>query len=462
MFPGLVQGQTLSQQQTLSPQMQQSLHILQAPLMELSRMVVQELAVNPVLEEDFSKEREESAEDVREESGDREDLWDTYYVQHEGAGAASAAQERQQFIMDSIQSKKPLSEELESQLSLADFSRKDRRIVDQILGGLDEAGYLTVPIEEIAAVVGEETTPLHVEEVLEIVQGQLEPPGLAARNLRECLLLQLGRQGRSESLAAHISDRFLDQLGRRRYAEIAKSLDESLAAVEAAAAEIGRLNPHPGWVLRKETAEIIEPDVFVEIGEEGLEVRLNAQGLPALKISDTYKDLLSESAGQRELQSYLRDHIRSGRFFLKMIEQRNETLLRIARELVIRQEAFFYHGAGHLKPMRMSEVAESVGVHETTVSRAVNGKYLQSPAGIFELKYFFTSGYETEEGEVVSNESVRQAVAEIIQNEPESKPLSDDAIVKVLRGRGVSVARRTIAKYRDQLGILPSHLRRRR
>ncbi|MFV0337615.1 MAG: RNA polymerase factor sigma-54 [Chthoniobacterales bacterium] len=459
---GIGQRQTLSQQQTLSPQMQQSLHILQAPLMELSQMISQELAVNPVLEEDFDRSGGDGDEweEKASETSDAEDLWDTYHSQQADVGAVANAQERQQFLMESIRSKQPLSEELERQLSFADFSEVEKGITKQILGNLDESGYLSVPIEEIAAVSG--VTPLRVEEILEEVQGLLEPAGLAARDLRECLLLQLARRGKSRGVAARILDKYLEQLGRHHYAEIAKSLNESLGAVEAAAEEIGRLNPHPGRILRKETAEIIEPDVFIEYGEEGLEVRLNAEGLPALKISDIYKDMLAESSGQKELQSYLRDHIRSGRFFLKTVEQRNETILRIARELALRQEDFFYNGVGHLKPMKMSEVAAAVGVHETTVSRAVNGKYLQSPVGIFEMKYFFTAGYETEEGKSISNESVRQAVADIIQNEPEKKPLSDDAIAKVLREQGINVARRTIAKYREQLGILPSHLRRRR
>ncbi|MGB8465515.1 MAG: hypothetical protein WCE49_11260, partial [Terrimicrobiaceae bacterium] len=189
-------------------------------------------------------------------------------------------------------------------------------------------------------------------------------------------------------------------------------------------------------------------------------VSLNDDEVPSLRIGDGYKDMLSQSAGDREVRDYLREKIRGGRFFIRCVQQRQHTLLNIAREIVERQRDFFDLGPAHLRPMTMSKVAQAVGVHETTVSRAVSGKYMATPRGLFELKYFFTSGYTTDNGESVSNESVRQAIAEIVRSEDSRHPLSDQDIVAMLSERGLPIARRTVAKYREQLGVLPSHLRK--
>jgi len=454
------QVQTLSQNQTLSPQMQQSLHVLQAPIMELRQLVAQELAINPVLEEEYPSPRQE---DATPEVSERDELWDTYHVQQTlGREETLRARERHQWLLDSRPAAESMLDQIAPQLAFIDLKGVERRVALAVVGNLDDSGYLGMPVEEIAADF--QLTPLQVEDVLQKVQSRLDPPGLAARDLRECLLLQLQRNGQSDSLAAKIVSTHLQELGRKQVAAITKALGHSPTAVQDAVQLIASLDPHPGRIFRQETSEIVTPEVVVERTADGFEVRLNKDELPSLRISTAYKDMLGAAAGGengREVRNYLREKIRSGRFFLRTLEQRSETILHIAESIVQHQPGFFEEGPSHLKPMTMAMVAEAVGVHETTVSRAVSGKYMETPWGIFEMKYFFTSGYQTEGGDEVSNESVRQSITELIDGEPAHKPLSDQQIVKILTGRGLTVARRTIAKYREQLGILPSHLRKR-
>jgi RNA polymerase sigma-54 factor len=299
--------------------------------------------------------------------------------------------------------------------------------------------------------------PLDVERVLEKVQ-QFDPHGVAARNLSECLLLQLKAQGRQHSIETRIVRHHLDELGRKRLGDIAKALHIEIPEVQHAAEAIAKLDPAPGRVYSPDTNQIITPEVIVEHDGEDYTVSLNADEIPRLRISDSYKDMLAGNS--KEVRDYLRDKIRGGNFFIRSIQQRQQTILNIAREIVARQREFFDLGPAHLKPMTMGQVAEAVGVHETTVSRAAAGKFMATPQGIFEMKYFFTHGYTNSDGEGVSNESVRQAIAQIVKEENSNRPYSDQEIVKLLAERGLPVARRTVAKYREQLGILPSNLRK--
>jgi RNA polymerase sigma-54 factor len=464
MKAGLEQYQGLHLQQTLSPQMQQSLFILQAPLLELRQMVSRELVENPVLEEENAGARE-SLEMVNPESGDRApsgslaEAWEPVYEQQR-LSTPKEANERHQFLMDSLTRGQTLGEAVRSQLSFVDWPKEDAPVVDAIVGNLGPNGYLEAREEEIAARL--RRTPLQVEEVLLRVQDVLEPPGLAARNLADCLLIQLRRKGQEDSLAARLIAKFLPQLARRKLAEIAKALGVSLDEVQAAVTLIASLDPNPGREFEGEPNPTIVPEVFVEKDGDDYLVRLNHDELPSLRISNDYKDMLGQNGTMpREAKEYLRDKIRSARFFLRSLEQRGETILAIAREIVARQRDFMEHGPGHLRPMTMSVVAEAVGVHETTVSRAVSGKFMSTPHGVHEMKYFFTAGYVSESGEEISNETVRQTILSLVAGEDPHKPLSDEQIVKHLSQKGLKVARRTIAKYRDQLNILPSHLRKR-
>lgn len=455
---GMEQIQGLALQQTLSPQMQQSLHILQAPLMELRQLVAAELQVNPVLEEEYPASSAEKSSEPAAETGGLSEEWNEYYVQRAASEPWTAeAQERRQHFFDSQTRPPTLQQHLLEQIGRSDMDASQRGIALVIVGNIDDRGYLRASVEEVAYQAG--CLSDDVEPVLEAVQG-LDPAGVAGRNLSECLLLQLRRAGRQYSLESRIVQHYLEDLGRRKFPEIARQLHVSVGDVQKAAESIARLEPRPGRPFSSEDEQTIIPDVVVERDGDSYLVALNNDEMPALRIGDGYKDMLSQSPANREVRDYLRDKIRGGRFFIKCIEQRQHTLLNIAREIVERQREFFDSGPAHLRPMTMSKVAQAVGVHETTVSRAVSGKYMSTPRGIFELKYFFTSGYTTAEGESVSNESVRQAIAEIVKSEDQKKPLSDQDIVAMLAERGLPIARRTVAKYREQLGILPSHLRK--
>jgi RNA polymerase sigma-54 factor len=454
---GMEQIQGLALQQTLSPQMQQSLHILQAPLMELRQLVTAELESNPTLEEE---PRDVSHEPDGEDSRKTElsDQWNEYYAQRATSEPWTAeAQARRQHFFDSQTKAPTLQQHLLEQMNGSDMSAQDSGVALVVIGNIDDQGYLRATTGEIASQAG--CREEEAEKVIEIVQG-FDPAGVGARSLSECLFIQLRRSGRQYSLESRIVQHYLEELSRRKLPEIAKLCHVSLGDVQNAAEAIASLEPRPGRPFSSEEEQTILPDVIVERDGDDYTVSLNDEEIPSLRIGDRYKDMLSQSAADREVRDYLREKIRGGRFFIRCVQQRQHTLLNIAREIVARQRDFFDLGPANLRPMTMSNVAQAVGVHETTVSRAVSGKYLASPRGLFELKYFFTSGYTTSDGESVSNESVRQAIAEIVRAEDARHPLSDQDIVAMLSERGLPIARRTVAKYRDQLGILPSHLRK--
>jgi RNA polymerase sigma-54 factor len=461
---GFEQSLGLSLQQTLSPQMQQSLQLLQAPVLELRNLVEQELQVNPVLEEE-PPEREPETEsgdewddDLREISR-LDDEWRDYMSQS-GAyeGRSAEAQERREFLFSSLHTPKSLQQHLVDQLTLSDLNEEDREVASAIVGNLNEAGLLDVTVPELAGMTN--VWPEQVEKVLREVQS-LDPVGVAARDLRECLLIQLERMGKRESLEARIVNGHLDELLKRRFPEIARRLGVNVQDVQAAADFISTLEPRPARQFSSAVEQVIQPDVIVESdGEGGFLVALNNEHIPMLRISNYYKDLLSEPASRGQVRDYIREKIKGGRFFIKCIQQRQQTILNIAREIIRRQEDFLREGPSGLKPMTMNQVAQAVGVHETTVSRATHGKYMLTPQGIFEMKYFFTPGYQTDTGSDISNESVRRAIVEVVEKEDKRRPLSDQAILEILKERGIPIARRTVAKYREQLDILPSHLRK--
>jgi len=435
--------------------MQQGLQLLQAPVLELRQLVAAELATNPVLEE-IPPETDAGITENEDSRSDTEELWETYYGP-QASPDRKTAEESQQRRMELITAPPSMLEKLAGQLGWIPLEVRDRELALEILGSLDERGYLGTSVKELAA--HHDRTPLETESTLKRLQQYLDPPGLAALDLKECLQIQLERSGEKDSTAWKIVERGLEDLGRRRLAELARNLSVSLKEVEEAAERISRLDPAPGRVLNATEAAIVIPEILVEKDEEGWSVRLAREWLPSLKINQEYKDLLGQ--GDRSTRDYLRERIRSGRFFLRMLEQRASTLLAIAREIVLRQEAFLDEGPQALQPLKMATVAEAVGVHETTVSRAVCGKYMETPRGVYELRYFFTTGLETADGGSVSNESIRTIISELVASESTTKPLSDQEMLNLLSDRGIRVARRTIAKYRDQLGILPSHLRRR-
>lgn len=460
-MPALQQSAQLAQTQVLSPQMRQSLEILQATALELQQMVRQELETNPVLEEERPEDEiaeKDDAEDPdageEDELGQLEDDWSDFSAQ--GAVDPEAEARRMRFL-EGIAPEETLAAHLENQFGRLALDPVQRRIVALLIGNLDENGYLAATPEEVADEAGVETA--EAIEMLRVMQT-MDPPGVGARDLSECLSLQLDRLGQGDGPAKRIVREHLDLLGRKKFSDIASALGVTQEQVREAGALIAGLNPKPGRAFAGEAAQVLAPDVIIErVGDE-YEVSLVRESIPHLRISRTYRDLLGESGGAPEVRGYLRDKIRGGKFLIKSIQQRQQTILAIAREIAARQRPFLEEGVAALVPMTMAQVAEVVGVHETTVSRAIAGKTVATPQGVFEMKFFFTTGYVTAEGAEVSNTSVKDVIAALIRAEDPHKPLSDQQIMDKLKASGLPVARRTVAKYREALGFLPSHLRK--
>jgi len=481
MAQGLYLSQKMALQQMLAPQLQQSLALLQAPLMELQALVNQELEQNPVLEEnpelelaqkepdgEFDAEeypQDPAAPDAEWESQierltqlDQE--WKDYFSETALPSVRHSKddEERRQHMFDSLTTSTSLQEELRDQVRLSDLDASHYDLADMLIGNIDEGGFLKASTNEL--IFSTNAPKETIERVVELIQS-FDPPGVGARDLRECLMLQLERIGKHQSLEYRILDRCFSLLGKRKFPDIARDLGQSLDAVVQAAKRISHLNPRPGGAFRGDTETYVTPEVFITRAEDGeYQISVNNDHIPRIRISNTYKDLLSTSSSATDLKEYIREKIRSGKFLIKSIDQRQQTITKIAHEILRRQRDFFDHGITHLKPMTMMQVAEQVGVHETTVSRAVSGKYLECPQGLFELKFFFTSGIQTASGEDVSNASVKDLINDMVRDENPSKPLSDDQIVKLLMGKEIKIARRTVAKYRGELNILPSHLRK--
>lgn len=480
----------------LSPQLQQSLALLQAPVLELKAMVEMELQQNPVLEEAPGLEPEGEVQDDRDSPGAQADPaeppadtrfdpatekptsepvdqfdaemqrlmhldqeWRDFFSSTQRAGKPSAdEEERRQFMMDSLTTGLSLQEELLDQVRNADLDERQQQVAELIVGNVDEHGYLQSSLAELSFSTGIPLTEL--EEALQTVQT-FQPPGVGARDLRECLLLQLERVGKKESLEYRVLRDHMEALGKRRFPEIARHLGISILDAQALAGRIARLDPRPGRSYSTEPEQYVVPEVTVTRGSDGeFIVSTVNDHLPNLRISNLYKDLLSQTETSGEVRDYVREKIKAGKFLIKSLHQRQSTILNIAQEIVKRQKDFMNQGVAHLKPMTMLQVAEVVGVHETTVSRAVAGKFMTCPQGIFELKYFFTSGLATASGEQISNKSVKTTLAEMIAAEDKAAPLSDEELVTRLKASGTMIARRTVAKYRAELNVLPSHLRR--
>lgn len=468
----------LSQEQrlhmVLAPQLRQSLEMLQAPVLELRAMIRAELDRNPTLEEappaapqveaetDVSEAESAKSLDFRKEFeilARLDDEWKDYFFQQRGNQPFSSEQgERRDYLFDTLTQPESLQEHLLKQLALAGMNESDRALGEVIIGSINDDGYLATPAEELAATSGADIQHLH--DVLAIVKD-FDPPGVGARDLRECLLFQLERIGKTDSLAARIVDGHLEKLGAHKYQEIARALKASPEDVQAAASFISTLEPRPGRAYSAETSPYVTPEVIVRKAEGRYIVYLNDDDLPRLRISKHYRTLMNDEATTKDVRDYIQERVRSSAFLIKSIHQRQNTIYRIAVEIVRVQQDFMEHGITHLRPLTMSEVADAVGLHETTISRAVAAKHMQTPQGVFEMKYFFAPGLKTKDGTVISNKTVKDAIENIVAGEDTATPLSDQDILDILTKRGIHIARRTIAKYRIALKIPPSHMRRR-
>src|SRR5436305_2550276 len=471
---GMQQTQSFALQQVLSPQLQQSMLILQTPLLELRNLVQQEMETNPVLEELPEEARtgeRDEADGSADDNFDNEfqklasldEEWRDYMAQSasyssDGSRSSREAQDKRQFLFDSIPVQETLQQNLVGQLNQSVLSASDRKTAELIIGNIDDNGFLQSTPEEMALNSGIPREDF--EKMLALIQG-FYPAGVGARDLRECLLIQLQRQEKENTLEYKIVSEHMEDLGRRRFPEIARRMGVSVEDVQKAADNIARLNPRPGQVFAAAPQNYVLPDVIVEKVDGEYQITLNNEQIPHLRISNLYKDIIASGNTQSgEVKDYIRDKIRSGKFLIRSIHQRQQTISNIAKQIVSRQGDFLEHGRSHLKPMTMAEVADAVGVHETTVSRAVSGKYMATLQGVFEMKYFFTPGYQTAAGESLSNTSVKEAILDLVKREDGNQPLSDNEIVEILSERGIPIARRTVAKYRSELNILPSHMRR--
>jgi RNA polymerase sigma-54 factor len=486
----------MSLSQVLAPQLLQSLVLLQAPTLELKALVEQELQQNPVLEEISVTEMEQTEANARDGAGANpadpteppadvnydpatekpsKDPADDFQAEFERLTqldqewrdhfsqtnipmrSTEEMEEKRQYMFDSLVASTSLQEVLLEQMRLSDLSPEQYTIAEMIIGNIDDYGYLKATVEELSYSTN---IPVeNIEEVLKIIQT-FHPPGVGARNLQECLLLQLERSARQNTLEYRIVRDYMEALGKRRIPEIARGLGITAEEAQTALSHIAQLEPRPGREFLPDTERFILPEVFVQkVGEEFV-VTVNNEYIPHLRISNTYKDLMAQADSSNEVRDYIRDKIRAGKFLIKSLHQRQQTILNIGKEIVKRQSEFMEKGVAYLKPMTMEQVAEVVGVHETTVSRAVSNKYIETPQGIFEMKYFFTSGIQTVNGEGLSNTSVKDMIADIFRNEAPNKPLADQEVVKMLKDKGIMIARRTVAKYRSELNILPSNLRK--
>jgi RNA polymerase sigma-54 factor len=465
---GMHQSQNLSLQQVLAPQLQQSLLILQAPLLELRNLVQQEMETNPVLEELPNEPESPASTDTAaadqefKEEFDKlaklDEEWRDYMAQSSGYSARSQEdEEKRQFFFDSIVTQETLQQHLMSQLNQQVLNANDRKTAELIIGNIDDNGFLQTTPEEMALNTG--IPQEDFEHILTLIQS-FYPPGVGARNLQECLLIQLKRAGKGNGLEYKIIAEHMPDLGKRRFPEIARRMGVTVEQVQKCANNIAQLEPRPGAIFAEAPKNYVVPDVTVEKINGEYQIILNGEQIPHLRISNTYKDIMAKEGNGNEVKDYIRDKIRSGKFLIKSIHQRQQTISNIAHQIVSRQREFFEHGSSQLKPMTMVQIADAVGVHETTVSRAISGKYMATPQGVYEMKYFFTPGYQTSSGESMSNTSVKEAILDLVKNEDGNAPLSDKEIVEILSKRGIPIARRTVAKYRTELNILPSNMRR--
>ncbi len=488
--PGFSQQfhQRQSQQLVLAPQLRQSLKILQVAALDLRLVIQEELQSNPTIEElpmegvSLEKERQDSDEqrsdsdagtdtagntERREEMdfskefeilGKLDDDWRDYMSQAGGTQQyTSEDAEKRQHFFDSLVSEVSLPEYLIRQAEMADLGKEVMEAMNYLVGCLDDRGFLSQSPSDVALQI---SVPLAVVQEAVRILKTFDPPGIGAQSLAECLLAQLTAKGRTESLASRIIKHHFDLLTRRRIPEIARKLGAPMDEIQIAIEEIGSLDPSPGRKFAADSNRIVAPDVTVERDGDKWNVILNSDYIPRLRISSTYREMIAKGSLSKQERDYLRERMRSGKFLISSIEQRQQTIERITREMVRVQEDFFEHGVSQLKPLTMTQIADAVGVHETTVSRAIANKYMRTPHGVFEMKFFFTPGYQADSGASVSNKSVKEMIADLTAMEDKASPLSDQEIVAKLQEKGLKVARRTVAKYREELGILPSNLRR--
>jgi RNA polymerase sigma-54 factor len=477
----------LSQQLVMTPQLQQAIKLLQLSRLELAGVVEQELQENPVLEEtqDIEEERDsaQAAERVLNEAEQAEtpaanqsadatatereptdaekiaDVdWQNYMDAYPQTGMAPVRDDDRPSLENTLTRRTTLAEHLAWQLQLARFEPEQAPAARWIIGNVDEDGYLQASVEEISAQSGIDAAL--VEKALVLVQG-FDPAGVAARDLRECLLIQARVRGIDHPLVLRILDQHVDALTRRDFRGMARALGVSVEEISAAAHEIGHLEPKPGRSFGGEDAVYIVPDIYVyKVGDE-FHIQLNEDGLPKLRISNLYREVLAKNkATSKETKEYVQDKVRSALWLIKSIHQRQRTIYKVMQSIIRHQREFFERGIAYLKPLNLRDVAEDIEMHESTVSRVTTNKYVHTNQGIFELKFFFNSSINRTDGEAIASESVKEKIRKIIAAEDPRRPLSDQRIAEMLKVGQIDIARRTVTKYREAMNILSSTKRR--
>jgi RNA polymerase sigma-54 factor len=490
MKPSMQQQAIMRQELRMNPRLYQAMDLLYMPLLDLQLHLKEELLVNPFLElvegdepEAAQESKPEAEQKEREDAENQEEMnWEDILLDgFQVGGARPESEEREYFERVPVETP-GLADYLRDQLRLIELTPRQQFLTEEFLGNIGEDGYLQATLEEIVHganealdvaranreedghEAGEDVLPFalpEAEELLAIIQ-RLDPPGIAARDLRECLLLQLREEKQTDCLAYRLVDEAFDDLIAHRWSELAKRYGLEPKAVQEAADELAKLDPKPGLRFSRSDDAYVTPDLVVEKIDGEYRVFLNDSGMPRLRLSRTYRDLAADKKQfVGENREFVTAKLNSATWLIQAIEQRRQTMLKVMNFIVDRQRDFFEKGVEHLKPLTLREVAEVINMHESTVSRVTNQKYVQTPRGVLPLKFFFSSSLETTSGEDASARAVKAQIQKLVGDEGPADPLTDSQIVAALKARGIQIARRTVAKYRDQLGILPARMRRR-
>jgi RNA polymerase sigma-54 factor len=481
------QSTQLRQELKINPRLYQAMDLLYMPLLDLQQHLKQELLNNPFLDlveveeedEEEQTETEAVAETPEEKERGEEIDWEEILLDgFDTAGGRREEHEEREYYEPVTVATRDLSDHLRDQVSLLELSPRELLLADEFLGNINDDGYLATPVEQVVDSVNEmiqqaaesqdrelEDLPLYTipegERMLETVQ-ELDPPGVGARDLRECLLLQLKEAGLTQSVPYRLVRDCFDELIAHRWSEISKRFGISAGDVQKAADEIAKLDPKPGLRFRSGDENYIIPDLIVDKIDGQYHVFLNDANLPRLRLSKAYQEIARDKKKfEGENKEFISNKLNSANWMIQAIEQRRQTMLKVMNYIVDRQREFFEKGVQFLKPLTLREVAEVINMHESTVSRVTNEKFVQTPRGVLPLKFFFSSGLATSDGDDVSARGIKAQLEKLVQEEDPRHPLTDQAIVNILRESGVQIARRTVAKYRDQLGVLSARMRKR-
>ena len=416
----------------LTPQIKLGINLLPMPLIKLKEYIEKQVEENPLLEL-------ESTEPLKQENYNFED------------------EEKKNYLESLITKPATLAEHLLKQLHMLTASGHDRKIGELIIGNIDDDGYLRSSLKEIAG--SGQTKVSKVEKVLSLIQT-FNPIGVGARDLRECLLLQLKTKGKENSLAGQIIDKHLPPLEKKRYKYIAKKLKVSIEKIKEAMKEIAQLEPKPGRSFNTERTIRLIPDAILKKDKQGYAVIFNDWELPRINLNDKYKQMIKQTNTPQDTKEYLKERLKSAQTLIDAVRKHKETIQEVTEEIVSLQKDFLDNGEAGFKPMTLEQIAKKIGKHKSTVSRAVINKYLQTPWGILELRSFLNSGIKQKNGELFSSKAIKSKIKDLIKNENKNNPLSDQQIVGFLKREGIAISRRTIAKYRTRLKLLPSQSRR--